>query len=158
ESTTHQLNVNTQLRLEPCTSSFDENGGSDPHFVPHYLPGKNPFLTEWLDDHKWIPEVATKGGAQTTYPDFRLAVKPATSATYRPVAAANLSKSAVDVRKAIAASSPHDGEVHVMPIQGNVYMLIADGSNVTVSIGPEGAMLVDPGPANMADKVLATVK
>ena len=33
QSTTHQLNINAQLRLEPCTTSFDENGGSDPHFV-----------------------------------------------------------------------------------------------------------------------------
>src|SRR5262252_1197133 len=63
QSTTHQLNINTQLRLEPCTTSFDENGGSDPHFVPHYLPGKNPFLKEWLDEYKWIPEAAAKGGA-----------------------------------------------------------------------------------------------
>ena len=155
QSTTHQLNINTQLRLEPCTTSFDENGGPDPHFVPHYLPGKNPFLTEWLEDHKWIPAVAARGGAQTTYPEFRLTLNSATSASYKPMA---LSKSAVDVRKTIAAASPHDGEVHVMPVQGNVYMLVVDGSNVAVQIGPEGALLVDTGPSHMADKLLATVK
>jgi hypothetical protein len=32
-----------------------------------------------------------------------------------------------------------------MPVQGNVYMFIVDGSNVAVSIGPEGALLVDLG-------------
>jgi glyoxylase-like metal-dependent hydrolase (beta-lactamase superfamily II) len=155
QSTTHQLNINTQLRLEPCTTSFDENGGSDPHFVPHYLPGKNPFLTEWLEDYKWIPQVAARGGAQTMYPEFRLTLNPATNASYKPT---TLSKSAVDVRKAVTAASPHDGEVHVMPVQGNVYMLVVDGSNVAVQIGPEGALLVDTGPSQMADKLLATVK
>src|SRR5438552_2143951 len=155
QSTTHQLNINSQLRLEPCTTSFDENGGSDPHFVPHYLPGKNPFLKEWLEEHKWIPEAAAKGGAQTTYPEYRLALNDATRSSYRPM---NLSKSAVDVRKAVTAESPHDGEVHVMPVQGNVYMLVVDGSNVAVSIGPEGALLVDTGSARMADKLLSTVK
>jgi len=155
QSTTHQLNINTQLRLEPCTTSFDENGGSDPHFVPHYLPGKNPFLSEWLDDYKWIPAAAAKGGAQSTYPEFKLTLNPATSGSYKPV---NLSKSAVDVRKAVAAESPHDGEVHIMPVQGNVYMLVVDGSNVAVQVGPEGALLVDSGPAPMVDKLLAAVK
>ena len=37
-------------------------------------------------------------------------------------------------------------------------MLVVDGSNVAVSIGPEGALLVDTGPARMADKLLSTVK
>ena len=40
--------------------------------------------------------------------------------------------------KAIADQSPRDGEVHVLPVQGNIYMLVADGTNITASIGPEG--------------------
>ena len=84
-----------------------------------------------------------------------MALNDATRSSYRPI---NLSKSAVDVRKAVTAESPRDGEVHVMPVQGNVYMLVVDGSNVAVSIGPEGALLVDTGPARMADKLLSTVK
>jgi cyclase len=153
QSTTHQLAPNTQLRLEPCTTSFDENGGSDPHFVPHYLPGKNPFLSEWLEGKSWIPQVATRGGAETTYPEYRL--KLSGSAAYKP---APLSRSAVDVPQRVTAQSPHDGQVHVMPVQGNVYMLVVDGSNVAVSVGPEGALLVDTGPSAMADKLLATIK
>ena len=31
QSTTYQLDPSSQIRLEPCTTSFDENGGSDPH-------------------------------------------------------------------------------------------------------------------------------
>jgi glyoxylase-like metal-dependent hydrolase (beta-lactamase superfamily II) len=45
-----------------------------------------------------------------------------------------------------------------MPVQGNVYMLIADGSNIAVSVGPDGATMVDTGPAHMTDKILAAVK
>jgi hypothetical protein len=71
QSLTFQLNIHTQLQLEPCTSSFDENGGADPHFVPHYLPGKNEFLTEWLEKESWIPAEAAKGGAATLYPEYK---------------------------------------------------------------------------------------
>jgi len=45
-----------------------------------------------------------------------------------------------------------------MPVQGNVYMLIADGTNITASIGPNGFLLVDAGSAKMTDKILATIK
>jgi glyoxylase-like metal-dependent hydrolase (beta-lactamase superfamily II) len=37
-------------------------------------------------------------------------------------------------------------------------MLIVDGFNVAVSVGPDGVMLVDTGPAHMSEKVLATIR
>jgi cyclase len=49
------------------------------------------------------------------------------------------------------------GELHVMPIRGNVFMIVGGGSNVTVSAGVDGILLVDTGSAAMADKMLATV-
>ena len=49
--------------------------------------------------------------------------------------------------KRIAAQSPRDGQVHVLPVQGNVYMLVADGINITASIGPDGVTLVNTGSA-----------
>src|SRR5688572_13273015 len=150
QSTTYQLDPNAQVRLEPCTTSFDENGGNDPHWVPHYLPGKNEFLTEWLERENWIPAEAARGGVNTIYPGYRANV------TARPTAP--VSRSAVAVDRAIAAQSPKDGEVHVLPVQGNVYMLIADGSNISVSVGPDGVLMVDTGSAQMSDKVLATIK
>ena len=45
----------------------------------------------------------------------------------------------------------------MMPVQGNIYMLVADGTNITVSVGPEGVMLVNTGAAPMSDKVLAAM-
>ncbi|MBI2149486.1 MAG: MBL fold metallo-hydrolase, partial [Acidobacteria bacterium] len=155
QSLTFQLDIHAQVQLEPCTSSFDENGGADPHFVPHYLPGKNEFLTEWLEKQPWIPAEATRGGADTLYPEYRSKLDGSSAA--KP-AAPPVSKSALSPDRLIAAESPKDGEVHVLPVQGNVYMLVADGSNITVSIGPDGFLLVDAGSARMTDKVLATIK
>ena len=40
---------------------------------------------------------------------------------------------------------PHDGEIHVMPVQGNVYMLLGDGGNIAVQTGEQGALVVDTG-------------
>jgi cyclase len=149
QSTTYQLDPSAQVRLEPCTTSFDENGGADPHFVPHYLPGKNEFLTEWLERETWIPAEAARGGVKTMYPGYRAGA---------PLPSVPVSKSAVLMNDKVKAQSPNDGQVHVMPVQGNVYMLIADGSNIAVSVGPDGSAIVDTGPAHMTDKVLAAIK
>ena len=45
----------------------------------------------------------------------------------------------------------------MLPVQGNIYMLVADGTNITASVGADGVMLVNTGSAQMTDKVLAAV-
>ena len=45
--------------------------GPTPNGVPHHLPGANPFLTE-VADWYGLPLEATRGGAETMYPEFRL--------------------------------------------------------------------------------------
>jgi len=45
----------------------------------------------------------------------------------------------------------------VLPVQGNIYMLVADGTNITASVGPDGVLLVNTGTAVMVDKVRAAV-
>ncbi|HEY6329529.1 MAG TPA: MBL fold metallo-hydrolase [Blastocatellia bacterium] len=49
-------------------------------------------------------------------------------------------------------------EVHVLPVQGNVYMLVGAGGNITLQIGKDGMVLVDTGVAAMADRTLAAVR
>jgi glyoxylase-like metal-dependent hydrolase (beta-lactamase superfamily II) len=49
-------------------------------------------------------------------------------------------------------------QVHVLPVQGNVYMLVGAGGNVTAQIGNEGVLLVDTQFAPMSDKILAAVR
>jgi glyoxylase-like metal-dependent hydrolase (beta-lactamase superfamily II) len=56
------------------------------------------------------------------------------------------------------AEMPNDGEVHVLPVQGKVYMLVGAGGNIAVQVGDEGVLVVDTGLAAMSDKVLAAIK
>src|SRR4029453_867166 len=56
-----------------------------------------------------------------------------------------------------AALVAQNAELHVMPIRGNVFMVIGAGSNVTVSAGVDGVLVVDAGTAAMADKTLSVI-
>jgi cyclase len=49
-------------------------------------------------------------------------------------------------------------ELHVLPVQGNVYMLVGAGGNITLQIGKEGVLLVDTGLAQNSDKILAEIR
>ena len=49
-------------------------------------------------------------------------------------------------------------EAHVLPVQGNVYMLVGAGANVTIQIGKDGVLLVDTEYAQMADKIYAAIR
>ena len=66
QSTTYTDRSERQRRTqETCNaSSFAENGGTNRHWVPHFLPGQNTALTEWLKKEDWIPEDAARGGVQ----------------------------------------------------------------------------------------------
>jgi cyclase len=55
-----------------------------------------------------------------------------------------------------AAATP--AEVHILPVQGNIFMLVGAGGNITVQTGSDGVLLVDTGLAPMSDKVLAAVR
>ena len=157
ESTTYTYDPTSSVAMETCNaSSFAENGGTDRHWVPHFLPGQNAALGEWLKTSDWIPAEPTRGGVKTIYPEYRATLNGGS------VKVADLkvpsSKSANDVAKRLAESSPRDGDVHILPVQGNIYMVIADGTNLTVSLGADGILLVDTGTATMTDKILAGVK
>ncbi len=148
ESTTYTIDLTSNVAMETCNgTAFAENGGTDRHHVPHFLPGQNTALTEWLKKDDWIPVEPTRGGAVTTYPEYRPGATPKVP----------MSRTAVDAARAIAEQSPRDGQVHILPVQGNIYMLIADGTNIAVSLGNDGVMLVNTGAAAMTDKVLAAV-
>jgi glyoxylase-like metal-dependent hydrolase (beta-lactamase superfamily II) len=48
--------------------------------------------------------------------------------------------------------------LEIVPVQGNVYMLVGAGANITVQAGDQGVLLVDTGLATMSAKVIAAVK
>jgi glyoxylase-like metal-dependent hydrolase (beta-lactamase superfamily II) len=154
-STTYAYDPSSVVNTETCNSSaFAENGGTNRHWVPHFLPGTNEAWREWWKNEQWIPEAAVRGGAKTMYPEFRTTLSGAANLAALTVP---LSRSALAPDKRVAGQSPKDGQVHVMPVQGNIYMLVADGTNITASIGPDGVMLVNTGSAAMSEKVLTTL-
>src|SRR5579863_3530684 len=58
----------------------------------------------------------------------------------------------------LASAQAQDSEVHVWPVQGNIYMIVGAGGNITVQTGKDGVLVVDTGLAPMADKTLAAIK
>lgn len=58
------------------------------------------------------------------------------------------------VQRAAGAST---GELDVLHLQGNVYVLFGAGGNITLSVGPQGILMVNTGEAAMTDKVLAVL-
>jgi hypothetical protein len=62
---------NIELLDGPCVQG-DE--GVAEGVVPHYLPGKNPFMDE-MNKGYHIPVIASVGGAETMYPEFRKKMK-----------------------------------------------------------------------------------
>jgi glyoxylase-like metal-dependent hydrolase (beta-lactamase superfamily II) len=57
-----------------------------------------------------------------------------------------------------AIPAGNDGQVHVLPVRGHVYMLVGAGGNITVHAGDDGVLMVDTGVASMSDKVVAAVQ
>src|SRR5262245_36574360 len=155
QSTTYVYDTTSTVATETCNgSSFAENGGTDRHHVPHFLPGQNTALTEWLKNEDWVPVEPTKGGVKTIYPEYRSTLNGSANVASLKVPS---SRTAVSPDKKIADQSPKDGQVHVLPVQGNIYMLVADGTNITASIGPQGVLLVNTGSAQMTEKLQAAV-
>jgi len=154
-SITYSYDPNAGPSTENCTGNpFAENGGTDRHHVPHFLPGQNSAIGEFIKNENWIPFDAVRGGVKTIYPEYRGVLAGTATAANLTVP---VSPSANDVAKRIADQSPRDGQVHVLPVQGNIYMLVADGVNITASIGRDGIAVVNTGSAQMSDKVLAAL-
>jgi glyoxylase-like metal-dependent hydrolase (beta-lactamase superfamily II) len=141
--------------MEVCSgSSFAENGGTDRHWVPHFLPGQNSGIGEFLKSQPWIPFDPIRGGVKTLYPEYQAVLNKSMTVDKLTVPS---SRSANDVAKRIADQSPKDGQVHVLPVQGNIYMLVADGTNITASVGKDGIAVVNTGSPQMSEKILTAL-
>src|SRR5262249_40368072 len=112
----------------------------------HHLPGQNPFLGEFPVKFGVSPDAA-RGGAETMYPEYQWRSKSAPAAPARES----------DPPSASANADDHD--VHVLPVQGNVYMLVgAGGANIRMQAGDEGVLLVDASSSSLTDKVLKAIR
>lgn len=124
--------------------------------VPNHLPGDNKFLTEFADRFH-LPFAATRGGAETMYPEYMKTMKTAAKADPAAIIAATDAPPPME-QNAIRPAVEDNGEVHTQHVQGNVYMISGAGGNITVQAGKEGVLVVDTGLANMSDKVIAAIR
>ena len=50
------------------------------------------------------------------------------------------------------------GEVRSLPVRGNLHIIQGAGTNIVVSVGRDGVLMVDTGLPQMSDQVIATVR
>ena len=48
--------------------------------------------------------------------------------------------------------------IKVLPVRGNIYVLMGAGANITLSVGLDGVLMVDSGSAAMSKEVIAAVR
>ncbi len=60
--------------------------------------------------------------------------------------------------QAIPPATNATGDLQLVPVQGNVHLLVGAGTNITVQMGKEGVLLVDTGPAAMSDRIMAVIR
>jgi len=53
---------------------------------------------------------------------------------------------------------PARGEISVVHVKGNVYMIAGAGANIAVQAGDDGLVLVDTGTADMSEEVIAAIE
>jgi hypothetical protein len=56
----------------PCESVIESD--TPDNYFPHFLPGQNPFLREFADNHD-LPYEASFGGAESMYPEYVDAIR-----------------------------------------------------------------------------------
>ena len=122
--------------------------------VPNYAFGENPFANEMRDRYK-IPAAAYLGGPETSSPDLLPKLASLTDADgvakTKPASGLRPTSRAVDPQ-------PRDGDVHVWPLRGGLFLLVGDSGNIVVQAGEEGALLVDSGAGALAEKTLARIR
>lgn len=140
--------------LWPCT--VVEEVDRDPNDVPHYLPGKNPYMADYRAEvHLDVPGVG--GGAATLLPEFAplVASEPATPAN-RPDAAA-VPRRRIEQAPPRPAAQPSDA-IETWQIRDNVYLLVGAGANTTVHIGADGVVVVDAKLEGASDRLLTAIR
>ena len=133
----------------------DELGGRPKGSVPHYLPGQTTHVEEFLNK-RGVPAEAARGGAATTYPEYMVKLKNPSGLDNRvfpePVPGRSLP------RVESPQTAPINGDVRVLPVQGNVYLLAGAGGNMAVQVGEDGVLLVDSGDGRVNEEVMAAIR
>jgi hypothetical protein len=76
QSVSYRRNLHNELAYFPCTVGVENPTPG----MPHFLPGKNPYVNETAVK-LGVPVEAIKGGAETLYPEYREKLKRLPAAT-----------------------------------------------------------------------------
>ena len=143
--------------LYACDDGEEIQARSDGR-VPYYSWGQHPFLREYSEKFK-VPLLGALGGSDTIYPEYRAKIKNMDAAAVEAVVKVRIVPTTGQGNASRAVNpDPHDGEIHVWPVQGNVYLLIGDGANIAVQIGDERPLVVDTGAGQLTEKVVAAIR
>ena len=56
------------------------------------------------------------------------------------------------------SSQDDNSKVHILPVQGTVYMLVGAGANIAVQVSPDAVLVVDAGTPDLSEDVLAAIR
>ena len=138
-----------------CGPAVDEVAGHPKGYVPHYLPGENPYLAS-ARKSQHLTDDGGSGGAATTYPEYATNGRVAW-----PVLPPSPAASARLAEAREGSGSGSDGPsttVEILPVHSNIFMLATSGGNVTVQTGDQGVLLVDAGPERLSGLLLAAIR
>ncbi len=120
--------------------------------VPSFMPGANDSLDMFAKRHG-VPLAAALGGSATLYPE--LAERLRSGGAIALEAPAARSPRSLEVTP---SARPAATEVTSLHVAGQVWLVAAGDRNVAVQIGAEGVLVVNPGPEELADAVLAEIQ
>ncbi len=132
-TTDYELDLHQRVPPYPCAvvQEVEREKGQ----IPHFLPGANPYMTEFATKYN-LPVESTRGGANTMYSG---------GAPARPA-----------VPGSPAAAAPSG--IQILPVRGQIFVLQGAGANLTASVGRDGVLVVDTGLAHASDGVLAALR
>jgi len=147
----YELSLSQNLGGYSCVP-VAEIAGRPEGYVPHYLPGKNPFLANGTERFG-LSKVVLQGGPESMYPEFKAKLNDPSASVTMPFPA---TKAPVLTRR---VEPPLEGvEITVLPVQGNVYLLAGAGGNTTVQVGETSVTVVDTQYAPLSGKILAAIR
>ena len=147
----YELSLTQQLGGYSCIPA-EEITNRKEGYVPHYLPGKNPFLLNATARYG-VPEMAAKGGPETMYPEFAAKLKIPAASDAMPSEIPPSPK-----QPAVKQADLDKEEIVTLPVQGGVYLLAGAGSNTTVQVGESSVTVFDTQLAPLSGKLLAAIR
>jgi glyoxylase-like metal-dependent hydrolase (beta-lactamase superfamily II) len=122
--------------------------------VPSFMPGENTGLDMFAKRHN-LPLQAALGGLDTLYPEYASRLRELAAGTASSTRSSRTEDPRTTLRPTPVEAPPGGTSMHVA---GQVWMVSVGGTNVAVQVGDEGVLVVNPGPEDLADAVLAEIR